>query len=171
MSNSDGYEPGGAPEQFGPVNLFGASRSFRNNNPGNLVYSPFSQQQGAVGKDANGFAVFPDIATGNAAQRALWGTQKYSQQPIGQLLGSSWVGAGRGSNYASQLGIDPTQTFAQLNAQQQQTMLDAQRKMEGYKGPPGVVAPATPTYAAATPSPSPTVLAMAEPVTGDPYAP
>ncbi len=44
---------------------FPGSRSFRNNNPGNLKAGA-----GAVGKDAEGFAVFPDFATGWAALKA-----------------------------------------------------------------------------------------------------
>jgi len=43
---------------------FPGSRSFRNNNPGNLK---FSGQFGAVGADANGFAIFPDYDTGREA--------------------------------------------------------------------------------------------------------
>lgn len=41
-----------------------------NNNPGNLIASPFSTAQGAIGSN-NGFAVFPDPQTGTAAMDAL----------------------------------------------------------------------------------------------------
>ena len=40
------------------------SRSFRNNNPGNLKYAG---QTGSTGQDAGGFAVFPNYETGFAA--------------------------------------------------------------------------------------------------------
>lgn len=40
------------------------SRSYRNNNPGNLIYVG---QSGSSGPDAQGFAVFPDYASGYAA--------------------------------------------------------------------------------------------------------
>jgi hypothetical protein len=40
------------------------SRSFRNNNPGNLRYTG---QQGSVGKDGNGFAIFPSYELGKQA--------------------------------------------------------------------------------------------------------
>ncbi len=40
---------------------FPGSVSYRNNNPGNLKYAG---QPGATGVDANGFAIFPDYATG-----------------------------------------------------------------------------------------------------------
>ncbi|UIY45748.1 hypothetical protein [Methylobacterium radiotolerans] len=35
------------------------SRSFRNNNPGNIKYGPFAQRMGATGADSAGFARFP----------------------------------------------------------------------------------------------------------------
>lgn len=41
-----------------------------NNNPGNLIASPFSTANGAIGS-SNGFAVFPDPQTGTAAMDAL----------------------------------------------------------------------------------------------------
>ena len=35
-----------------------------NNNPGNLVAGSFASSQGAIGKDSNGFAIFPNPETG-----------------------------------------------------------------------------------------------------------
>jgi hypothetical protein len=43
---------------------FPGSTSYRNNNPGNLKYAG---QAGAIGQDANGFAIFPDYQTGYQA--------------------------------------------------------------------------------------------------------
>src|SRR5271154_4464845 len=40
------------------------TRSYRNNNPGNLMYVG---QAGAIGQDAQGFAIFPDYQTGLTA--------------------------------------------------------------------------------------------------------
>ena len=47
VQTQEGYYPG--------------SIAYRNNNPGNLMYAG---QPGATGKDASGFAIFPDYATG-----------------------------------------------------------------------------------------------------------
>lgn len=47
IANLEGYFPG--------------SLAYSNNNPGNLMYAG---QPGAIGADANGFAVFPDPASG-----------------------------------------------------------------------------------------------------------
>lgn len=44
----------------------GGSRSWRNQNPGNLISGKVSQRNGAIGK-AGGFAVFPDYETGHRA--------------------------------------------------------------------------------------------------------
>ncbi|WP_461342220.1 hypothetical protein [Bradyrhizobium sp.] len=46
------------------------SRGDRNNNPGNIEDGPFARAHGATGSDGR-FAVFPDYATGSAAQEAL----------------------------------------------------------------------------------------------------
>lgn len=43
----------------------------RQNNPGNLIYGPFAENNGAIGPGAKGIAIFPDAATGQAAQDAL----------------------------------------------------------------------------------------------------
>lgn len=40
---------------------FPGSVSYRNNNPGNLMYAG---QPGSIGADPNGFAIFPDFQTG-----------------------------------------------------------------------------------------------------------
>lgn len=44
----------------------GGSRTWRNNNPGNLVSASISKRNGEIGK-AGGFAVFPDYKSGHAA--------------------------------------------------------------------------------------------------------
>jgi hypothetical protein len=52
----------------------GGSRAWRDNNPGNLEYGAFARNHGAIGHDTgtgHHEAIFPDRATGDAAQRAL----------------------------------------------------------------------------------------------------
>jgi len=51
----------------------GGSRSWRNNNPGNLKYGEWknARRDGAIGMDRGGFAIFPDIETGTEAQYKL----------------------------------------------------------------------------------------------------
>jgi hypothetical protein len=49
----------------------GGARGLRNNNPGNLRYGAFAKAQGATGQDDKGFAVFPSMEAGAAAQATL----------------------------------------------------------------------------------------------------
>lgn len=49
----------------------GGSRSWRNNNEGNIRYGDFAKKHGAIGADKDGFAIFPDEATGSKAQEKL----------------------------------------------------------------------------------------------------
>jgi hypothetical protein len=47
------------------------TRSFRNNNPGNIKYGSFAESCGATGKDDNGFAKFDSYLDGFNALKAL----------------------------------------------------------------------------------------------------
>jgi len=51
--------------------VYPGSRAYRNNNPGNIKGGPKAIARGATGFDEEGHAIFPDMATGLAAQRAL----------------------------------------------------------------------------------------------------
>ena len=46
------------------------SRAERNNNPGNIISSPFTDRHGSIGSDGR-FAIFPDYATGRKALHTL----------------------------------------------------------------------------------------------------
>jgi hypothetical protein len=90
--------------------------AYRNNNPGNLVYtSYYAQNYGAVQGDS-GFAKFPDYDTGYAA------LQHQIQVDAGRGdsfydLTYSWLGQGQGGDWrsyaetlAGSLGVDPNST-------------------------------------------------------------
>ena len=49
------------------ANLWQASRSYRNNNPGNLKSGLYTADLGAVKMDANGFLIFPSFVAGFTA--------------------------------------------------------------------------------------------------------
>lgn len=110
------------------------SRAQRNNNPGNLQSGP-----GQIGTDANGFAIFPDVATGTAAlahqidlniSRGLTLNEFFGGQrdAAGNVVSGGYpgyapaAGGNNPANYATTVagwvGIDPT---APLN-----TLADAQ---------------------------------------------
>jgi len=48
-----------------------APRNIRNNNPGNLKFNNYTQGLGATGADSGGFAIFPSMEAGKAAQESL----------------------------------------------------------------------------------------------------
>lgn len=52
----------------------GSTRGMRNNNPGNIRYGAFARSRGAIGQDAQGFAIFPSMEAGEAATRSLLGS-------------------------------------------------------------------------------------------------
>ena len=63
----------------------GGTRSWRNNNPGNLRYTKYSRSLGAIGK-AGGFAVFPDYETGINAMASLLKSKNYEHLSLAQAI-------------------------------------------------------------------------------------
>ncbi len=62
-----------------------ASRSWANNNPGNIEFGHFSEMHGAIGTDGR-FAVFPSAQTGFDAQEALLRNEKYQQMTLSGVI-------------------------------------------------------------------------------------
>ncbi|HWZ44686.1 MAG TPA: hypothetical protein VNW97_14515 [Candidatus Saccharimonadales bacterium] len=60
----------------------GGHRSFRNNNPSNIKMGPIARQHGAIGRDSDGFAIFPDWQTGLKAQSDLWKDKRYQDKSL-----------------------------------------------------------------------------------------
>lgn len=60
------------------------SRSWRNNNPGNLANFPFAKENGSIGTDGR-FAIFPDIETGQRARKKLLKGSKYYHLTIKEM--------------------------------------------------------------------------------------
>lgn len=63
----------------------GGTRAWRNKNPGNIRYSKFAQNAGAIGT-AGGFAVFPDEDTGISAITALLRSDTYRNLTVGDAI-------------------------------------------------------------------------------------
>ncbi|MFI5345014.1 MAG: hypothetical protein ACHQ51_01450 [Elusimicrobiota bacterium] len=55
----------------------GGSRAWRNNNPGNIIATPWTMEHGAIAKDEKGYAIFPDGATAMKALDRLLGMDAY----------------------------------------------------------------------------------------------
>lgn len=77
---------------------FPGSLSYQNNNPGNIQYGSFAASLGGS-PGAGGFAAFPDLASGTAAEDALVGV--YASQGLNiQQAVDQWTGGGAPSTYA-----------------------------------------------------------------------
>jgi hypothetical protein len=98
------------------------TRSYRNNNPGNLKYAG---QSGSTGADADGFAIFPDYDTGRTAllnqlRIAFTGlSHVYSPSDTFYSFFDKYNASGSNSaDYAayvaSALGVDPNSTLGSL---------------------------------------------------------
>ncbi|MEQ1888992.1 MAG: hypothetical protein ABL951_07410 [Alphaproteobacteria bacterium] len=61
------------------------SRSWRNNNPGNIKVGNFTNRHGAIGNN-HGFAIFPDEKTGQAASVALLKTSTYGNLTVDEAI-------------------------------------------------------------------------------------
>jgi RHS repeat-associated protein len=115
----------------------GGTRSWRNNNPGNIRAGDFANQQGAIGQ-AGGFAVFPDYQTGRAALGALLQTGVYSNLTISEAIEKY---APRPENDTEayqkfvheQAGVDLNELLKNLTPEERSRVMDAIQKMEGYR--------------------------------------
>ncbi|RZI80466.1 MAG: hypothetical protein EOP38_22395 [Rubrivivax sp.] len=113
----------------------GGSRAWRNNNPGNLRYTPFSQAQGAIGK-AGGFAVFPDYQAGHEALKALLQTDTYSGLTIEKAVKRYAPPSENGTeaykkNLKKITGLDIERLLGKLNADELESVVRAIEKLEG----------------------------------------
>lgn len=112
------------------------SRAWRNNNPGNLVYTPFTRECGAIG-ECGKYAVFPDEETGMNALRALLRTTRYQKLTItGAINIYSPEGASGVALYISKLtkltGLPATTRLSDLNAAQLNMVANSIREIEGW---------------------------------------
>ena len=141
----------------------GGDRSWRNNNPGNLKYGKFAKAAGAIGKDRGGFAIFPSMETGAAAQDALWQTSSYSDVSIGDAV-KKWtsgdpadIQAAYAADLAAAAGVPVGTKLSELTPEQRAKLEAIQNQREGQT--PGTVkpkpAPTPPAPAAAPPAPAP----------------
>ncbi len=113
------------------------SRSWRNNNPGNIEYGNFAKSQGAIGSDGR-FAIFPTEQAGTQAHVALLSKPRYLGQTLAKAV-ETWapgfennVKAYVGS-VSKALGVDPNTPMSQINLD---AMSAAMRRHEGWR--PGV---------------------------------
>ncbi len=119
----------------------GGTRSWRNNNPGNIRMSDFSRKMGAIGT-AGGFAVFPDEQTGMMAVKRLLGTKNYADKTIAGAI-SRYAPPSENNTVAyyrsieKLTGLNVNKKMADLTDQELDSVVNAIRHIEGWK--PGTV--------------------------------
>lgn len=80
-----------AGDNVGPGDPNQPGRSTRNNNPGNIKYGKWAKKYGASGKDADGFAIFPDKESGKSAMQNLLASKDYSRLSVKDAI-NKWTG-------------------------------------------------------------------------------
>lgn len=130
---------------IGPDNIKykhkGGSRSWRNNNPGNLRMSEFSRRAGAIG-EAGGFAVFPDEQTGMQAIKLLLHGKSYNNLTIANAI-SRYAPPTENNTVAYQRNIERltgqsiNRRISDLSDTELDKLVNAIRQIEGWK--PGTV--------------------------------
>ncbi len=114
----------------------GGSRSWRNNNPGNLRYTRFARNHRAIGT-AGGFAVFPDYPTGRAALSALLHGMPYFHLSIYSAIARYAPPQDNDVNNYRQLvtrltGLDIQHKLQDLTDEEFTRVIDAIQEIEGY---------------------------------------
>lgn len=115
----------------------GGTRAWRNNNPGCLRFSDFTQDNGAIGH-AGGFAVFPDEDTGMDAIFALLRSDKYSAKTIASAMHSYAPPFENDTHaynrYVQRLtGLSPNLVLGSLSDEQIKRLTLAIRRVEGWR--------------------------------------
>jgi hypothetical protein len=153
----------------GAVEKSQAPRSVRNNNPGNIEFGDFARSLGATGSDGR-FAIFPDAATGQAAQAEL--LRRYGAKGFNtvEAIVNRWSpqadpgnAPGSTNNYArfvaQRLGVQPNQPLDMNNPQVLSALAGAMAQFEGgtraqaaAPAQPATPAAGIPTQQAAAPA-------------------
>ena len=116
--------------------LSGGSMAWRDNNPGNLVYNAYTASLGAIGSN-NGFAVFPDVATGTAALTSLLNGSTYQNLSVNAAI-ARYAPAFENNTTAYQalvtgaLGVSGSTPLNSFSQSQMQTLQSAIQQQEGY---------------------------------------
>lgn len=122
----------------------GGSRSWRNNNPGNMEYGEFAKSMGATGSDGR-FAIFPDYKTGRQAQeKLLFESKNYRDLTLAQAI-NRWAPSSDGNNTAAYIdaltkgsGVSGDSVMSSIPAGDRAKILDLMQQHEGWKpGRPG----------------------------------
>lgn len=113
----------------------GGSRSWRDNNPGNIEAGTFADAHGATGSDGR-FAIFPDAATGMQALISLLSSDGYQGLTIEQAM-ERYAPPDENdtdaytSFIAENVGVDPSTSMSDLTPAQLSSFASAIQTYEG----------------------------------------
>jgi hypothetical protein len=113
------------------------ARNWRNNNPGNIQYSPYAKSKGAVGSDGR-YAIFPTLDTGMSAKKDLLFGSAYNKLSIAQAITKYAPPHENNTEGYIQAVVAATKAtpdtiMSQLNDNQKQQLLNAVTRQEGFK--------------------------------------
>ena len=113
----------------------GGTRSWRNNNSGNMEYGKFAKAHGAIGTDGR-FAIFPDEKTGDKAREALIFNGKYRNLSLKDAIYKYAPPKENNTELyyktiKNAVGMD--KKMSDYSASERQAILNAMKKHEGYK--------------------------------------
>lgn len=116
----------------------GGTRSWRNNNPGNIICSQFTQAHGAIGCDDNTqptAAIFPSMDVGRAAQIALLRAPSYQSLTVGRAM-DRWTGQENHISYRTCVqqgsGISMDRQMSSLGEAELVSLTKAMQHCEGF---------------------------------------
>lgn len=114
------------------------SRSFRNNNPGNIRFGPFCKSRGAS-DDGEGYAKFQTPIQGTAAMLALLASETYRELALADAI-ARYAPSGDNNKpreyagyVAQRAGIPSTVHLKELDPFQVLKMAEAMIRFEGWK--------------------------------------
>ncbi|MGE3550893.1 MAG: hypothetical protein AB7I29_13460, partial [Geobacter sp.] len=119
--------------------IFG-SRSARNNNPGNLRYGSdaAAQKAGAIGRDKDGFAIFPSVNAGDSARSNLLFKGKYRNTKLTDMV-AKYAPSSDGNNVSRYQQVllnavgGKNKIMSEYSPEEQQAIMEAMKKHEGWK--------------------------------------
>jgi len=132
---SAGSGPNGHYVMFdGSINV-GGDRNWRNNNPGNMNASPFTEAHGALGSDGR-FAIFADMDTGMKALSVLLTSANYINLSIVAAMNRYAPPSENNTDaytsfISSRVGVDPSTLMSDLTADQLAAFAQAIYHYEG----------------------------------------
>lgn len=125
-------------EDGSSATLTKGTRTWRNQNPGNIVRGSFANDHGAIG-DAGGFAVFPSYEVGRAATFSLMKTPKYQKRTVAATI-EAYAPVKGGNNTARYqrlvqewTGLDLNRRLQDLSTNELERLVNAIERMEGWE--------------------------------------